>query len=100
MSRLSRFGVIAKHVYTEPRFKAEAEWLHEFGVAAQLGRQVPREEMVGFVAGHGWENPDREIVLEMHEPPDWDWWEPRHDQPWRRKQSRDRELDAKLEAVR
>jgi hypothetical protein len=96
MSKLENFNTIMRHVYTEPRFRAKVEWHSEYGIGAQLHRQVPRAEMKAFVAGHGWQNPDREVSLVRYEEPDWDWWEPRHDQLWRRQAARQRELDRKL----
>jgi hypothetical protein len=35
---------------------------------------------------------DEEVTVEFHEMPDFDWWEPRHDQPWRRQDARRREF--------
>jgi hypothetical protein len=85
---LADFDRIAKHVWTEPKFVAEVEWHGEYGLAAQLGRQAaPQMEQI---ARGEQPTPNVEVTLAFHEPPDFDWWEPRHDQPWRRQAARDR----------
>jgi hypothetical protein len=95
MTTADRFNAIIKHVWTEPRFAAEAEWYYENpGLAGQLmGQGVSREELEGFIDGNGWVDPDREVTFVVHEPPDWDWWEPTT--RWRRLAARDREFDAR-----
>lgn len=88
MSRARAFNDVLRHVWCEPRFVAEMEWSREYSVGAQMMGQVPRHEVEQFVDGEGWENPDRTITIEFHEPPDFDWWEPTS--AWRRKAARDR----------
>lgn len=86
------YATIIKHVWTEPKSVAQWEWLLENdGYANQLSQQVNRHAMQQFVDGDGWPEPEQRIAF--HKPmmvePDWDWWEPRHDQPWRRTSARD-----------
>jgi len=88
----SKFDRVLRRIWCEPKFVARIKWLNEYSVNAQLHAQVPRAEMEAFVRGEGWVNPDRPISFVVHEEPDWNWWEPRYDQPWRRQQARDREF--------
>jgi hypothetical protein len=90
-------STIAKHVWTEPKFVAQIEWGRDHpSLAAQLMGQVPRKELEEYVDTGQHPNPDRRVSFVMYDEPDWDWWEPRYDQPWRRQAARDRELDALL----
>lgn len=96
MSQTDRIAAIARHVWTEPRRVAEMAWDAKYSLGSQLMRQIPREEAEAFVDGEGWAEPDRVITIDVYERPDFAWWEPRHDAPWRRQQARVRELDRAL----
>ena len=95
MGRLEDLDRVLKHVWLEPKFKATMEWYdtHPDPVSqmfAQVGSRPASkddEEVGAWLRNHA----DETVTVELHEPPDFDWWEPRHDQPWRRKQTRDRE---------
>ena len=82
-------------VWSEPKFVAQVKW-HEMHpdpiqqIFAQLG-SLPASKSGGSIASWLHKHADETVTVQLHEPPDWDWWEPRHDQPWRRKQARDRE---------
>jgi hypothetical protein len=45
MNDLGRFSAMMRHVYTEPKFVAQMEWLRDYGIGSQLGAQWPRDEM-------------------------------------------------------
>lgn len=95
MGAASEFGRVAKHVYTEPKFVAQVQWMHEHPnpvqqIFNQLGSQ-PLSKSDEDVRDWLEANADRRVTVEIHEMPDFDWWEPRHDQPWRRQAARDRE---------
>jgi hypothetical protein len=94
MSDRDRMARVIKHIWTEPRFLAEFEWLNgSDSISQQLERQVGRGAMETYVATGHWPDPDQEVTLVMpDEPPDWDWWEPTT--RWRRIAARDREFDA------
>lgn len=71
------------------------EWMNEHPdpisqMFAQLGSR-PASIADGDVEAWLREVQDETVSVEFHEMPDFDWWEPRHDQPWRRQQARDRE---------
>ena len=86
------FDRVLRHVWSEPKFVAQVEWMKDHpGIVGQMMEQgVSRSEIEGYIDGEGWEHPDREVTLVVHEMPNFDWWEPRHDQPWRRQAARDR----------
>ena len=95
-ARVASFEAVAKHVYTEPKFVARIEWGRDHpSLAAQLMGQVGRGALEQYVATGKHANPDQQIVFVKYDEPDWDWWEPRYDQPWRRQVARDREFDEK-----
>lgn len=98
MSAPSTLAIIMKHVWSDPKHRALIDYMYDYpSPIQQILGQVPREEQGAFVRGEGWANPDRIVSFAEVEPmPDFDWWEPRHDQPWRRQAARDRELDRLL----
>lgn len=103
MTRLEEFDVIVKHCWSEPKFVAKVQWMGEHPdpvsqIFAQLGSQ-PVSKREGDVYRWLEDVADETVSVMIHEEPDWDWWEPRHDQLWRRAATRDRELDALLEAA-
>lgn len=93
MSDLQRFDrIMMQAVFGDPKCRAQVEWLSEYGFSAQLEQQWPRHEMEAYVATGEHLNPTRRLSLTLQEPPDFDWWEPRYDQPGRREQTRRREM--------
>lgn len=88
MNSLETFGRAVKLVFGDPKFRAQIEWMQQYGLCAQLERQWPREEMEDYATTGQHPNPARGVRLAFHEMPDFDWWEPRHDQPWRRQNAR------------
>ena len=92
MTDMATFDAVIRHVYAEPRFLATLEWHRRFGVVSQLMSQVPRWELEEYVETGQHPDPAREISIVLHEEPDWDWWEPRHDHLWRRTLMRNGEL--------
>jgi hypothetical protein len=88
------FDRVAKHVFSEPKFVAQFEYLRDYpNPMQQILGQIPREAVEGFIDGEAWpEGVANQTVtaVDFGETPDWDWWEPRHDQPWRRQAHRDR----------
>lgn len=101
MSRqIDRFNTVLKHVWTEPKFRAQVEYFHDYpSPVQQMLGQIPRHVLEDFAAGEGWPDDvaEQEVsFVEQPQMPDFDWWEPRHDQPWRREQARARELDRLL----
>ena len=100
MSRLEQMNAVVKHVWTEPKFVAQVKWRAlQPSLSQQLEAQVGRSAMERFAAGGGWPEPDRVVSFVLpDEEPDWDWWEPRHDQLWRREAARARELEGLLNA--
>ena len=92
---MSRYAEIVKHVWTEPKGRAQVEWYRENNPMRQLEEQLGRAALEQFADGGGWRDPEARVTITLCEPPDWDWWEPRHDQPWRRQAARDREFEAK-----
>lgn len=91
MSDTGSFTRVLKHVWSDPKFVAEMEWFRDHPnpmqqVFAQLGSR-PGSNVGDWLR----EVADEEVYILIHEPPDFDWWEPRHDQPWRRGQARDRQ---------
>lgn len=94
MTKTQKVSAIMKHAWSEPRFAAEMEWNRLFSIGAQLFGQVPYSEMEHYAATGQHVNPEREITLTLHEPPDWDWWEPTSE--WRRKAGRERDLECLL----
>lgn len=95
--RMTNLNIILKHTYSEPKFNAWIEWGEDHpSLARQLMDQVGRPALDEYVETGQHPNPEQRVSFVRYEEPDWDWWEPRHDQPWRRKQARHRELDALL----
>jgi hypothetical protein len=62
----------------DPRFVAQSKWMSGYGLACQF---------IHALESHG---PEGTVTLVKHEEPDWQWWEPRYDQPFRRVQARER----------
>lgn len=99
-SKANSLNIILKHTYSEPKFKASIEWGKDHpSLAAQLMGRVGRAALEEYVETGQHPNPEQRVSFVRYEEPDWDWWEPRHDQLWRRKQARHRELDALLGCV-
>ena len=92
---LATASAVIRHVWTEPKFVAQVHWARDQpSLFEQIMAQVGRSAVEQYAAGGDWPNPDTLVHVEVRKEPDWDWWEPRHDQPWRRQQARDRALDA------
>jgi hypothetical protein len=95
VSALAGLNRVLKHVYSEPKFVAQVEWWHLHPDPIQQALAiVGRDAAEQYIEGHGWPEGVAEMEISVTMPPeepDWDWWEPRHDQPWRREQARDRE---------
>ena len=92
MTTLERADAIICCYMLDPKYVAINEWMGQYGIISQLCGQWPRDEMEAFVGTGEHLNPDREMKLVVHEQPDWDWWEPRYDSPYRREQAREREF--------
>lgn len=92
MSSLGDFDRILRHIWSEPKFVAEVEYMNlPNHLSNQLAAQWPRTEMAHYIATGKHADPERTITFEAPpEPIDFDWWEPRYDQPWRRQAARDR----------
>lgn len=91
-----RMDLVIRHCWSEPKAVAQIEWWDDHPpFASQLMDQVGWQAD-GFLSGRGWVDPNQEVTLVQYEEPDWDWWEPRHDQPWRRQEFRSRELASLL----
>lgn len=89
---LAAMNNVLKCVYSEPKFRAQIEWHAEYSAGAQLHRQVPRLELEHYVATGQHPNPQRRVEIVLYAEPEWDWWEPRYDQPGRREAARRREF--------
>lgn len=93
-------GAVIKHVWTEPKAVAKIHWMeyqreHAPSLMDQIFAQVGYGAAEQFASGGGWPDPDQRITLVRYdlEEPDWDWWEPRHDQLWRRTTMRNAAFD-------
>jgi hypothetical protein len=64
----------------DPKYVVINEWQGQYGIPCQLARLL---ETYG---------PEDVVSLSVHEEPDWSWWEPRYDLPYRRQQAREREF--------
>lgn len=96
--RMRNLNTIIKHVYTEPKTVAQIQWSADHpSVGMQLEQQVGWHNLQHYVATGQHPDPDIRVSIVQYDEPDWDWWEPRYDQPWRREQARDRELDRLLD---
>lgn len=62
----------------DPKAVVQNEWFLKYGSACQLARAI--------------ESGQKTISIEMHEMPNFDWWEPRYDNPSRRVHAREREI--------
>lgn len=91
MRTVASFSKVCRVVFTDPKCLAQLEWHREYGFSAQLEQQVPRDELETYVATGQHPNPDRRVSFVLNEMPDFDWWEPRYDQPGGREQTRYRE---------
>jgi hypothetical protein len=94
MNTVKSFRDAARFVFTEPKFVAQLEWHRKYGLGGQLEEQWPRDEMEAFAATGQHPHPERRVRLVLNEMPDFDWWEPRYDQSWRRQDARRREWEA------
>jgi hypothetical protein len=84
---------VLKHVYGEPKFVAQVQYWKECpSPAAQIFGAIPRPVLDDFVAGRGWPEDvaNRQVSFVQYEQIDFNWWEPRHDAPWRRQDARNR----------
>lgn len=90
MSSIERYEEILRHVWLEPRSLAQSEWSKQNNPFEFL-REIPRAEVKAFVEGKGWSEKTgkKTVQITLRKEPDWAWWEPRYDQPWRRETMRD-----------
>lgn len=97
MTDLAAFNRIVKHVYTEPKLVAVVEFMRDYPSPIQqmLGQVGSRPASYADEDVRAWLESVADVEVSVTLPPerpDFDWWEPRHDQPWRRQAARDREL--------
>jgi hypothetical protein len=96
MTNMKSFTRAINLVFHDPKFEAAIEWHREYGIPAQLQRQWGRDDMAQYVNTGQHVRPDHSVTLYAEEIPDFDWWEPRHDQPWRRQNTRANEIGVPL----
>jgi len=93
MSKLSEYDKTIQHVFGEEKSRAIFEYMSDYpSPMQQMLEQVGRAAAEQYADTGEWPDPDQRVsVVIQDERPDFDWWEPRHDAPWRRQYHRDRE---------
>lgn len=90
---MATLNSVLKHVYSEPKFVAQVQFWNECPTPMQqIFGSIPRPVVKDYIDGKGWPEhiANQTVSYVEYEQIDFDWWEPRHDAPWRRQDARNR----------